>query len=134
MLETIKILRELTLNLTKADDDGCNHSSYFVSSNLYPTLLRIMLIINIMFRRITKSIAWKSSLMKLKVFDLKTSKHCAQPHCNHLRVQDLSKSPIFMTLLCQHFMHTCNLVLMLAWEKCLHGSIMLNCFIYEHDC
>ena len=49
MLETIKILRELTLNLTKADDDGCNHSSYFVSSNLYPTLIRIMLIINIKF-------------------------------------------------------------------------------------
>ena len=28
MLETIKILRELTLNLTKADDDGCNHNIY----------------------------------------------------------------------------------------------------------
>ena len=43
MLETIKILRELTLILTKADDDGCNHSnfcfnqfvSYFVKNNVY---------------------------------------------------------------------------------------------------
>ena len=49
MLETIKILRELTLNLTKADDDGCNHSYSFVLSNLYLTLLRIMFIINIVF-------------------------------------------------------------------------------------
>ena len=72
--------------------------------------------------------------MESKNFDLKRLKQCKQPHCNHLRVQDLSKSPTFMTLLCQHFMHTCNLVVMLALEKCLHGNIMLNCFIYEHDC